>query len=63
MAELFDRDVKMIGKHIENARREELDGQVVVANSATTTEHSAIARKTQRYMTKYYNLDIIISVG
>lgn len=22
MAELFDRDVKMIGKHIENARRD-----------------------------------------
>ncbi|MDE7476907.1 MAG: hypothetical protein K2M91_02985 [Lachnospiraceae bacterium] len=39
MAELFDRDVKTIGKHIVNARREELDGQVVVANFATTTQH------------------------
>lgn len=38
MAELFDRDVKTIGKHIANARREELDGQVVVANFATTTQ-------------------------
>lgn len=30
MAELFDRDVKTIGKHINNAIREELAGQVVV---------------------------------
>ena len=28
MAELFDRDVKTIGKHINNALSEELDGQV-----------------------------------
>lgn len=28
MAELFDRDIKTIGKHIANARREELEGQV-----------------------------------
>ena len=32
MAELFDRDVKTIGKHLANVRREELEGQVVVAN-------------------------------
>lgn len=63
MAELFDRDVKTIGKHIANARREELDGQVVVANFATTTQHGAIAGKTQTHMTEYYNLDTIISVG
>ena len=37
MAELFDRDIKTIGKHIANARREELAGQVVVAKFATTT--------------------------
>ena len=36
MAELFDRDVKTIGKHVNNAIREELDGLSVVAKFATT---------------------------
>jgi hypothetical protein len=63
MAELFDRDVKTIGKHINNAIREELAGQVVVAKFATTTQHGAIPGKTQTHMTDYYNLDVIISVG
>ena len=43
MAELFDRDVKTIGKHINNALKEELEGQVVVAKFATTTQHGANA--------------------
>lgn len=47
MAELFDRDVKTIGKHINNALKEELEGQVVVAKFATTTPHGAIEGKTQ----------------
>lgn len=63
IAELFDRDVKTIGKHINNALREELVNQVVVANFATTTPHGAIAGKTQTHNTQYYNLDVIISVG
>ena len=36
LAELFDRDVKTIGKHINNALREELCNMSVVANFATT---------------------------
>ena len=63
MAELFDRDVKTIGKHINNALKEELDNQVVVAKFATTTPHGAIEGKTQTHMTDFYNLDVIISVG
>ncbi len=63
MAELFDRDIKTIGKHIANARHEELKGQVVVAKFATTTQHGAIQGKTQTHSTEYYNLDVIISVG
>ena len=63
MAELFDRDVKTIGKHINNAQKEELDGQEGVAKFATTTQHGAIKGKTQTHMTEYYNLDVIISVG
>ena len=63
MAELFGRDIKTIGKHINNALREELEEQVVVAKFATTTRHGAIEGKTQTHMTEYYNLDVIISVG
>ena len=63
MSELFDRDIKTIGKHIANARKEELAGQVVVAKFATTTQHGAQTDKTQTHMTEYYNLDVIISVG
>ncbi|MBR4489982.1 hypothetical protein IKP13_05040, partial [bacterium] len=53
MAELFDRDIKTIGKHIANARHEELKGQVVVAKFATTTQHGAIQGKTQTHLTEY----------
>lgn len=63
MAELFDRDVKTVGKHINNALKEELDNQVVVAKFATTTPHGAIEGKTQTHMRDFYNLDVIISVG
>ena len=35
MAMLFGRDVKTIGKHINNALREELAGESVVAKFAT----------------------------
>ena len=63
MADLFGRDVKTIGKHINNALKEELDDEVVVAKFATTTRHGAIEGKTQTHMVDCYNLDIIISVG
>ena len=63
MAELFDRDIKTIGKHIGNALREELKDEMVVAKFATTTKHGAMEGKTQTHMTEYYNLDVIISVG
>ena len=57
MAELFGRDVKTIGKHVNNALREELDGLSVVAKFATT------AGDGKTYMVDYYDLDVIISVG
>ena len=62
MQDLFGRDIKTIGKHINNALKEELDNSTV-ANFATTTQHGAIEGKTQTNMTEYYNLDVIISVG
>lgn len=63
MSELFERDVKTIGKHINNALKEELSKNEVVANFATTTKHGAMADKTQTHLVEYYNLDMIISVG
>lgn len=56
MAELFDRDVKTIGKHIANALNEELD-ESVVAKFATTASDGKV------YMVEHYNLDMILSVG
>ena len=64
LAELFDRDIKTIGKHINNIFKEgELEKDVVVAKFATTTQHGAIKDKTQTKLVEYYNLDVIISVG
>ena len=64
IATLFGRDVKTIGKHINNVfSEEELIKEVVVANFATTTQHGAIKGKTQTLSVEYYNLDVIISVG
>ena len=56
IAKLFDRDIKTIGKHINNALREELDSSVV-AKFATT------AKDGKTYQVDYYNLDMIISIG
>ncbi|MEA4982386.1 MAG: RhuM family protein [Paludibacter sp.] len=64
IATLFGRDVKTIGKHINNIFSEgELEKAVVVANFATTTQHGAIKGKSQIISVEYYNLDVIISVG
>ena len=58
IAKLFDRDVKTIGKHINNIFIEgELIKFSVVANFATTASDGKI------YDVEYYNLDVIISVG
>ena len=63
MSQLFDRDEKTVRKHINNAMKEELCGLVVVANCATTTKHGAIAGKEQVHDVKFYNLDMIFSIG
>lgn len=63
IAELFDRDYKTIRKHINNALKEELQNEVVVAKFATTTKHGAIDNKNQTHELDYYNLDVILSVG
>lgn len=64
MADLFQRDKSTISRHIRNIFKEgELDEKVVVAKFTTTTPHGAVAGKTQTHDVKYYNLDVIISVG
>ena len=64
IAELFERDRTVIGRHIKNCFIEgELDPKVVCANFAHTTQHGAIANKTQLKDLVLYNLDVIISVG
>jgi len=73
IAVLFDRDIKTIGKHINNALNEELavfstgakfatvvkgkGENPVVANFATTAADGKV------YQMEYYNLDVILSVG
>lgn len=58
LAALFGRDVKTIGKHINNVFREgELEAGSVIANFATT------ATDGKTYQVDHYNLDVIISVG
>lgn len=64
MAFLFDKGRTTISEHIKNIFKEgELDEKVVCRNFRHTTPHGAIEGKTQEKEVKYYNLDVIISVG
>ena len=64
MAELFGVQVPAISKHLKNIFEEgELYENMVVSKMEITTNHGAIAGKTQQKETKFYNLDAIISVG
>ena len=61
IASLFDRDIKTIGKHINNVFAEgELDKNSTVAKFATVQNEGG--RNIERQI-EYYNLDVIISVG
>ena len=64
MAELFGKGRTTITEHIGNIFKEgELDSEVVSRKFRHTTQHGAIADKTQEVELTYYNLDVIISVG
>ena len=54
MAELFDRNVKTISKHIQNSFEEELDEK-------SNSQKMRIANSDK--LVNFYNLDVIISVG
>ena len=58
MTELFQTSKQNISLHVNNIFREgELDSNSVVKESLTTASDG------KKYKTKYYNLDVIISVG
>ena len=63
LATLFGRDYKTISKHINNALKEELADEVVVAKFANTTQHGAIEGKTYTHEKEYFNLEMVTSVG
>jgi len=64
MATLFGKAKSTINEHIKNIFGEgELDEKVVVRKFRMTTQHGAIAGKTQEVEVNLYNLDVIISVG
>ena len=64
MAQLFDVQTPAISKHLKSIFEEgELDEKVVISKMEITTQHGAIADKTQTNTVNFYNLDAIISVG
>jgi hypothetical protein len=64
LCDLFQKSKSTISEHIKNIFEEgELDEKVVVRKFRTTTQHGAIAGKTQEVEVNLYNLDVIISVG
>lgn len=61
IANLFDRDIKTIGKHINNVFKEkELEKTSTIANFSTVQKEGN--REVLRNI-DYYNLDVIISIG
>ncbi|MBR1828684.1 MAG: virulence RhuM family protein [Atopobiaceae bacterium] len=59
MSQLFGRDIKTIGKHVNNALKEELSEsrELVVAKFATT------AADGKTYQVEHYGIDVVLSVG
>lgn len=64
MSSLFQVGVPAISKHIKNIFESgELQENEVISILESTTQHGALAGKTQTNSVKYYNLDVVISVG
>jgi len=64
MARLFGKGRSTVTEHINNIFKEgELDERLVCRDFRHTTKHGAVDGKTQEKLVKYYNLDVIISVG
>ena len=58
MAQLFGRDISVIGKHIRNIFKE---GELV--KDSVWAKFAYTASDGKNYQVDYYNLDVIISVG
>ena len=64
MSELFGKARTTITEHIQNIFKEgELEEDLVCRDFRQTTQHGAVKGKTQSKNVKYYNLDVVISVG
>ena len=64
IAQLFGKGRTTITEHIGNIFKEgELDEEKVCRKFRHTTQHGAIEGLLQTQEVKYYNLDVIISVG
>jgi hypothetical protein len=64
LVELYQSSKSNVSEHIKHIFEEgELDPEVAVRNFRTTTQHGAIEGKTQENWTKFYNLDMTISLG
>ena len=70
MSVLFGRDVKTIGKHINNALCEELNPAILMANGSslkpTVAKFATVQMEGCRYVVRqveHYSLDMILSVG
>ena len=66
MAELFGRDVKTIGKHVNNALKEELNPELLKAKKSLTqvvAKFATTASDGKVYQVDHYSLDMILSVG
>ena len=63
IAQLYGRDYKTIAKHINNALREDLEGESVVAKFATPKKYGRREGFEQTQYPEYYSLEMITSVG
>ena len=64
IGELFQKSKATISEHIKNIFKDgELVEELVVRDFRTTTQHGAVKGLTQSKNVKYYNLDVVISVG
>lgn len=62
MAQLFGRDIKTIGKHVNNALREELAG----SENRTVAKFATVQQEGDRVVTRqveHYGIDVVLSVG
>jgi len=73
IATLFDRDIKTIGKHVNNALKEELAEfstvaifatvEGIVPSNSVVAKFATTAANGKTYQMEHFNLDMILSIG